>query len=538
MERSHSRMDGSRFKEEGERLAAEEEKTSEQVPMVRELFAELDEDNSGTLDKGEVRKLLRRLGMRTDTASLNGVMLSMDPDGDGDVTLAEFLAWWRESGTEFKHKMAALAAATAAECDREDAASVLTQRHYRGYRTRHRVMLSELGVHHIYMPPNTRCIHVLQLATILRSPPSARGAAAIRLVESLVTRMEAGQEPKRQFFTTMEPSMRRMLLSHCRIVTFKAAHYVFEQGERSNDTFYFMVSGKTGVVIDGDTKREMHPGATFGEKALAQEADVGLRTAGIIAVTDCIMATLTRADYYRTNGTLEKQVVKVLRLHGDDRTETQVALSKSLFGETEFFQKLHHDAICTQLARACQHVRVKKNELLFRQGEDAETFYIIVQGFVRVVIDGKVALNLGPGMTFGELGVTGVTPAERRRTATIIGGQVPGVVTKQQWGQPADSQSDHMKRSESKVDVCDLAVISREDYLFYTQGTEDAVREVLSLSPNHRTDDHLKLLMNLFAESRFFKQMSSALMQRQVCRSLQMVCTLQSRHSLSRYSSV
>jgi len=48
------------------------------------------------------------------------------------------------------------------------------------------------------------------------------------------------------------------------------------------------------------------------------------------------------------------------------------------------------------------------------------------------------------------------------------------------------------------------------------------VRGVLILQPQQRSDDHLKLLMNLFNETRFFKQLSSALMQRQVCRNLQM----------------
>jgi hypothetical protein len=77
------------------------------------------------------------------------------------------------------------------------------------------------------------------------------------------------------------------------------------------------------------------------------------------------------------------------------------------------------------------------------------------------------------------------------------------------------------------MDGCDLAVISRDDYLFYTQGSEHSVRQALLLSPDLRTDEHLKLLMNLFAESRFFKRLSSVLMQRQVCRNLKMVRALQ-----------
>lgn len=514
-------MDGYAGREQADRLVEEDHETT--VQTVRELFEHLDVDKDGALDRVEVRTLVQRLGMQTDIASVDGIMSAIDSNRDGTVTLVEFLAWWRLAGVDFKQRMAALAAEMAEQCAAEDAAALLTQRRYRGYRARHKLMISHLAVRPAYTPPNIRCIHVLQLARILRSPPDTRSPRALDLVERLIARIEVGQPTGKRFFEQLEPNTRKMLLSRCRIVTYKAAHYVFEQGERSNDTFYFVISGKVGVIIDSAKKFEMLGGATFGEKALSQESHAGVRTAGILAVTDCIMATLTRGDYYRTDGSLEKHVVNVLRMRADDRTGSQVALVKSLLSETEFFKKLHHDSICTQLSRSCQHVHVRKNELLFRQGDDADKFYIVVQGHVRVVINGTVVLNLGPGMTFGELGVTGEIPAERRRTATIIGGEVPGVSTKQEWERRTASTT----RSNASMDGCDLAVISRDDYLFYTQGSEHSVRQALVLSPDLRTDEHLKLLMNLFAESRFFKRLSSVLMQRQVCRNLKMVRTLQ-----------
>eukprot|EP01043_Picozoa_sp_COSAG02_P049344 COSAG02_NODE_4945_length_4803_cov_4.011267_2_plen_503_part_00 len=487
-------------------------------PLVRELFHQIDVDNDGSLDKDEIKRLVRGLGMQTDGASIDEIMSAMDPNGDGAVTLDEFLDWWGQAGADFTQRMAVLAAEMAKQCAAEDAAALITQRRYRGYRARHQLMLSELAVRQVYTPPGIRCIHLLQLARVLRCPPDTRTSTALGLVERLISRTEESQPVEKRFFAQLEPSTRKVLLSRCRIAAYKAAHYIFEQGERSNDTFYFVASGKVGVVIDSAKKFEMLGGATFGEKALSQEDDVGVRTAGIVAVTDCVMITLTRADYYRTSGTLEKNVVKVLRMHPDDRTGTQVALITNLFSETSFFKNLHHDSICMQLARSCKHVRIRKNELLFRQGDDAETFYILVQGYVRVVVDGKVVLNLGPGMSFGELGVLGETPAERRRTATIIGGQVPGVPTKQEWEGKGTAQV--------AMDVCDMAVISRDDYLFYTQGSENSVRQALSLTPKLRTDEHLKLLMSMFAECRFFKRLDSSLMQRQVCRNLKMVRTL------------
>ena len=62
-----SPMDGHIWKEEAERLAAQEDaqaeelraiaqeqqSTEELVPMVRQLFAELNEDGGGSLDKGK-----------------------------------------------------------------------------------------------------------------------------------------------------------------------------------------------------------------------------------------------------------------------------------------------------------------------------------------------------------------------------------------------------------------------------------------------------------------------------------------------------
>lgn len=257
-----SRMDRQQWKEEAGRLSQEDDADQARLKavedqktfalVVSELFAELDEDRGGSLDKSEVKKLLRRLGMSTDEACLVDIMLKMDPNGDGDVTLEEFLGWWREAGTEFRHKMVELAAEMAEQCAREDAATVLTQRLFRGYRARHGVMLAELGVHHIYMAPGTRCIHVLQLATVLRTKVEKRDERSLDLVNRLVVSMESNLPPEKQFFTQKDEPMRKQLLHHCKIAAFKAAHYLFEQGERSNDTFYFIVVRKYEFLIKNE----------------------------------------------------------------------------------------------------------------------------------------------------------------------------------------------------------------------------------------------------------------------------------------------
>ena len=66
---------------------------------VREVFERLDEDGSGYLDRREIDQAAGQLG-----GSLGVLMTAeeqekafrkMDPDGDGQVTFAEFEVWWK-----------------------------------------------------------------------------------------------------------------------------------------------------------------------------------------------------------------------------------------------------------------------------------------------------------------------------------------------------------------------------------------------------------------------------------------------------------
>eukprot|EP00941_MAST-03F_sp_MAST-3F-sp1_P003394 g3394.t1 len=64
---------------------------------IEDLFHELDVDNSGFLDKKEVKILARQMGDKLTTMlshkKLDKAFAEMDPSGDGKVTLGEFIAW-------------------------------------------------------------------------------------------------------------------------------------------------------------------------------------------------------------------------------------------------------------------------------------------------------------------------------------------------------------------------------------------------------------------------------------------------------------
>ena len=64
---------------------------------AEQLFAEVDEDGSGTLDAEEVQQLASRLGLKLDRVAAKEAMDVMDAAGGGDVDFEEFWMWWVEN---------------------------------------------------------------------------------------------------------------------------------------------------------------------------------------------------------------------------------------------------------------------------------------------------------------------------------------------------------------------------------------------------------------------------------------------------------
>ena len=68
------------------------------------------------------------------------------------------------------------------------------------------------------------------------------------------------------------------------------------------------------------------------------------------------------------------------------------------------------------IAEACQSVRFRGGETIFRQSDPGDALFVLLEGYVDILRDGAVINTLAPGECFGEIAVLG----ETTRTASAV----------------------------------------------------------------------------------------------------------------------
>ena len=63
---------------------------------AKRVFIELDDDDSGSLDRLELAELLRRLrAAATDGVNVDELFRIIDTDGSGNISFMEFMKWYK-----------------------------------------------------------------------------------------------------------------------------------------------------------------------------------------------------------------------------------------------------------------------------------------------------------------------------------------------------------------------------------------------------------------------------------------------------------
>ena len=62
---------------------------------LKDIFDEIDDDNSGTISKLELVVLLKSLSQNLPMTEMFAIFEKMDRDGDGEVSFKEFAQWWK-----------------------------------------------------------------------------------------------------------------------------------------------------------------------------------------------------------------------------------------------------------------------------------------------------------------------------------------------------------------------------------------------------------------------------------------------------------
>ncbi|KAJ0407956.1 hypothetical protein ATCC90586_001984 [Pythium insidiosum] len=191
-------------------------------------------------------------------------------------------------------------------------------------------------------------------------------------------------------FSSLEQGEVDEMIDVMAMVTVQAGDNVIAQGTAGN-CFYVLESGSCDIVVDGQLVGKYANGDAFGELALLYNCP---RAATIRATTGCILWSVERTMFRKIMATTA--------------SATQLARVNFL-KNVELLQRLSNNQL-QKVAAALKLQRFNDGEFIIRQGEEGNTFYIIVEGKVRCTSRGlgadsseKELMTLQRGNYFGEM---------------------------------------------------------------------------------------------------------------------------------------
>lgn len=69
-------------------------KIAEARENIKKVFESFDKDNSGFIDRDELKQAIAQIGVEMNEMDVYNMMLDLDRNGDGKISLDEFQTWW------------------------------------------------------------------------------------------------------------------------------------------------------------------------------------------------------------------------------------------------------------------------------------------------------------------------------------------------------------------------------------------------------------------------------------------------------------
>lgn len=225
----------------------------------------------------------------------------------------------------------------------------------------------------ISLPPSPMTIDSMgELKGVRRAPikedavePGDLGSINhVRVPKNAQTRTMITKALKNHYlFSSLDQGEIDEMIDVMTMVTIQAGEPVITQGATGN-CFFILESGMCDIVVDGQLVGKYNNGDAFGELALLYNCP---RAATILATTGCILWSVERTMFRKIMATTA--------------SATQLARVNFL-KNVELLQRLSNNQL-QKVAAALKLQRFNDGEYIIRQGEDGNTFYIIVEGKVR-----------------------------------------------------------------------------------------------------------------------------------------------------------
>jgi len=202
---------------------------------------------------------------------------------------------------------------------------------------------------------------------------------------------------KNFLFSSLDEDSLNTVIGALEEVKHPAGTEVIKQGDEG-DYFYVVESGTVNFFVNGEKVNNSGPGSSFGELALMYNSP---RAATAIAETDLVLWALDRLTFRRI---LLAKTSKKRQLYESFLKEVPVLSRLSLFERSK-------------LADALETESYKPGEVIIKEGEVGENFYLIIKGEADILKnDSGLVGTVKRGDYFGEVALLNDLP----RQASVI----------------------------------------------------------------------------------------------------------------------